>query len=288
MNFKSQCKLRNEGFTLIEVLISLAILMVISLSIYQAITGTYRLRESLTTEGDFYNSVRLSMGLLERDFSQLYSPIVMMPEKEKKNVGNPNSTQPRGRPDGQSINQPGQPELSGEDLLKNLNLERSDFWGDPLDNTGIRPSRFIGTETKISFISSSNIRVYKETPESELTKITYELVPERSDSELPKDWGSKVLLKTASTNVYENDEKRDKMKKTYPLLHGVTKIKYRYFDRRTQDWARSWDSDSQDYKNRYPEMLEIEIEVKGQPRLHFEGKYKFRPELPLRALDSTI
>ena len=272
MNFKLPCKDRTEGFTLIEVMIALVILMVISLSIYQAITGTYRLRESLTAEGDFHNSVRLAMGLIERDFSQLYSPIVMMPEKPEKKT---------------ETQVPGQ-EMSGEDLLKNLNLERSEFWGDPLDTTGIRPSRFIGTESKISFISASNIRVYKETPESELTKVTYELVNERSDSEIPKDWGSHVLLKTASPNVYETDEKRDKMAKTYPLLHGITKLKYRYFDRRTDDWVRAWDSDSHDFKNRYPEMIEIEIEVKGLPRLFFVGKYKFRPELPLRGMDTTI
>src|SRR5690348_1896944 len=48
------------GFTLIEVMVSMAIMVFISLAIYQAMTETYKLREVLSVEGDFYNSIRLA------------------------------------------------------------------------------------------------------------------------------------------------------------------------------------------------------------------------------------
>jgi prepilin-type N-terminal cleavage/methylation domain-containing protein len=65
------------GFTLIEVLISIVILTFISLGIYQSTTETFHLREILSNEGDFYNSIRLSMNIMQRDISMIYSPTLM-------------------------------------------------------------------------------------------------------------------------------------------------------------------------------------------------------------------
>ena len=67
------------GFTLIEVLIAIVILAFISLGLYNAITETYRVRETLSTEGDFHNGIRLSMNILQRDLTLLYSPIGLLP-----------------------------------------------------------------------------------------------------------------------------------------------------------------------------------------------------------------
>ena len=68
-----------SGFTLIEVLIAMVLLTVISLAIFQATTTTYHLRDTLLHEGDFHNGIRLAVGILERDFSQLYTPALMIP-----------------------------------------------------------------------------------------------------------------------------------------------------------------------------------------------------------------
>jgi general secretion pathway protein J len=258
-NFPNKKRPANTaGFTMLEVLIAIALLGMISLGIYQATAETYRLRDILLNEGDFYNGIRLSLSVMDRDISLLYSPYIMKPEEPV--------TAPSARP-----------------ITLSTAADATTFWGPATDDGGIKPSRFIGTDTKISFVSASHIRLYKDAPESEFALISYELVQDRT-SGLPD---SMVLLKNESSNVFIEDERTDKLKKTYPLLHGIKKWRYRYYRKDKDRWENSWDSDKEDFKNIYPDIIEVTVEVIGPSRLHFEGMYKFRPETPLNGLNPS-
>ena len=256
------------GFTLIELLIAMFLLVVISLSIYQSTTQTYRLREILMNEGDFYNGIRLSMGIMERDISLIYSPINLT-------TFDPQTPQDR--------NQNVSPEVQA---IISSDLGRpSEFWTGAFDKTGIRPSRFVGTSNRMTFISRSHQRVYKESPESEFTKIVYELRDERA---LNQDNNSKVLFKIADTSAFEDQNKRDTYQRTYPLLHGIKNLSFRYYRKDKKSWLSSWDSDSNDdLRNKFPDIVEVKIEVAGPSRLHFDGLYYFRPEIPTYGLDPS-
>lgn len=70
----------SSGSTLIEVLIAMVLMVFISMAIFQTTTETYRLRDILMTEGDFYNGIRLSLGILEKDISMAYTPYSLNPE----------------------------------------------------------------------------------------------------------------------------------------------------------------------------------------------------------------
>ena len=61
MTSHSNKGLSQKGFTLLEVLISIVIMAFISLGIYQATTESYKLREELVSDSDFYNEIRLTM-----------------------------------------------------------------------------------------------------------------------------------------------------------------------------------------------------------------------------------
>src|SRR5580698_2969565 len=76
MTSKSLSK-SQEGFTLIELMISVAILGFISFGIYEAVTNTYRLRDELNADGEFYTGIRLAMGIMGHDIALLYSPMIM-------------------------------------------------------------------------------------------------------------------------------------------------------------------------------------------------------------------
>src|ERR1700746_219262 len=97
-NSRNKLKTDETGFTLIEVLIAIVILAFISLGLYNAITETYRVRETLSTEGDFYNGIRLSMNVLQRDVTLIYSPINLLPSPSPSASGvagqPPQPTQP--------------------------------------------------------------------------------------------------------------------------------------------------------------------------------------------------
>jgi len=268
MNLRSQ---NNErGFTLIEVLISMVLLVIISLAIYQATTGTYRLRDILMNEGDFNNGIRLSMSIFERDISLLYSPVMALPESSKADP-NANVGQPASDKESQEM----------RELLASDQGRTTTFWSGAIDKTGIRPSHFIGTDSKISFVSVSHIRVYKESRESEFAKISYELQRDTADNE------AQTLVKTEITSAFNDDESKNDHQRIYPLLRGIKKLKYRYYRKDRKQWLSSWDSDTQDLKNIYPDIVEVSIEVKGPSRLFFEGTYYFRPEIPFYGLDPS-
>ncbi|MBI4924476.1 MAG: prepilin-type N-terminal cleavage/methylation domain-containing protein [Bdellovibrio sp.] len=265
------------GFTLMEVMISIFLLVVISIAVSQTVTNTYKIREIIMNEGDFYNSIRLSVGILDRDISMLYSPTILL--KSNKTAPTQHANHPTPPSTNPQINSNDQYEME-EVLASDLGL-MSQFWTPAVHKSGLRPSRFIGAEQKLSFVSVSHIRIYKDSLESEFAKITYEL---KQDKEIE---GAMVLVKGESTNVFEDDETKDKSWNYYPLLHGITKFKLRYFQKDKSEWLNSWDNEKEEFKEIYPDRIEVQLEVKGPTRLQFEGVYHFKPEIPLRGLDAS-
>ena len=259
LNYQNRILKSPAGFTLLEVLISMAVLVFISFSIYQATIQTYKLRDSLSTEGGFHNGIRLSMSLMQRDFSLIYSPIIGVPEK-KSNPGDP------------------PPNLN----VDNLDLSMQ-YWSPAIDETGIRPSHFIGTDTRVSFISASHIRIYRDSAESEFAKISYEL---KSDQKKDAKSGTSVLIKTESSNVFLADNSPDTYKHSYDILSGIRKFSYTYYKRDGNTWktSRSWDSEKENPKSNFPDFIELAMEVVGPQDQVFEGNFRFRPEIPLNGL----
>ena len=263
----------SRGFTLIEVLISITLLVFISMAIYQGTTETYKLREVLINEGDFYNGIRLSMTIMERDVALLYSPTLLgIATKSSANTSS----------------QDLQNNQLQQDLTKALGpeaLRTTDYWTGAIDTSGIRPSRFVGTASKMSFIALSHMRVYKDSPEGEIVKVEYDLRDDPDSKDVKGvDPALKQLVKIYDTSPFDDESKKDTFQRTLPLLKGIKKLSYRFYRKDKNQWDRSWDSDKEDTKNQYPDMIEVVIEVEGPTRLHYDGKYIFRPELPIRGL----
>ena len=63
------------------------------------------------------------------------------------------------------------------DDVKMINSDQgktSTYWLGATEKSGLRLSRFVGTDTKMSFVVASHVRIYKDTPESDFAKISYE------------------------------------------------------------------------------------------------------------------
>lgn len=265
----SACRLKsNEGFTLLEVLIAMSVMVFISFAIYQATVETFKLRDILSTEGNFYNSIRLATGILQRDISMIYSPKIATPDPSPSPSGNvPPPPPPQPLPDG--LNQ------------------TSTFWSVAIDETGLRPSRFVGSDSKMTFIALSNSRVYRDSAESDFLKITYELKPDEKNIGLS---GTSMLLKTESPNAFAGEDIKDLTVRSYDLLHGIKKLSYQYYQRDGNTWkiTRSWDTEHEETKNKFPDIIEMKLEVIGPQKQSFEGVFKFRPEIPLNGLNSSL
>lgn len=284
MNSNSQSNYsihENAGFTLIEMLISMAVLIFISFGIFQATTETYRLRDILSTEGDFYNGIRLAMDLIQKDVNSIYSPTLMSPNpKASSPPGTPGFTPPTNSAE-TTIDRETQNLLSGE-----LG-QTTKFWLGATDKTGIRGTHFIGTSNKISFVAISHLRIYKDSPESEFSKITYELGSDPSPNAIP---GTKVLIKTEDSNAFSDDDLKDVgLSHSYKLLQGVTELKFTYYKRDGNTWKTytSWDNEKEEVAKTFPDIIEVSISVTGPSRLSFQGTYKLRPEAPLRGLNPS-
>lgn len=265
MHFSLQNNKKNHfGFTLLELLISLSILVFISLSIYQATTETYKLRDSLLKEGNFYNNIRFAIGILQQDIALLYSPMIFIPSQQSAKTD---------------------PTLLLGDLSKG-----DLFWSPAIDISGIRPSHFTGAENKMSFISNSHLRIYKNSTESCFSKITYELKSPTQPYEDTALEGTRTLVKIETPNAFAPESMKDTLRRSYELLHGIKKFSVTYYQKDGNTWkkTKTWDNEREETKNIYPDLIEINLEVVGSKQQNFEGIYKMRPELPLNGLYSKI
>jgi general secretion pathway protein J len=161
------------------------------------------------------------------------------------------------------------------------------FWGPAIDKDGRRPSRFIGSENKLSFISVSHIRIYADSPESDFAKVTYEI---RRDDKNEDNPGTFTLFRIESANAFSKEESKDPFTSTNPLLHGIKKLEYAYYQQDSNTWKvfKSWDSDKEETKNLMPDIIELKMEVVGKKSQSFEAIYKFRPEIPFNGVDASF
>lgn len=256
------------------------LLAFISLGLYYSVSNTFKLRSYIGRYGEFYGTIRIAMGILEKDVALLYSPRIMLPQKEddKKKSGTSGSqttqTQTQSEPDESTI------------IQEDRAIE-THYWLTELQkSTGIRESHFLGEKEKISFVTVSHVRIYRETKESIFSKVSYEL---RDDEHPPSEEyeGFKVLVKLENPNAFSTEDDNDEYMKVYPLLHGVKSIKFTYYEKEKEKWTDKWDNAGRDYRGRFPDAVKLEIEVVGARKLTFEGTYLFRPEVPLDGLRSS-
>jgi hypothetical protein len=158
------------------------------------------------------------------------------------------------------------------------------YWDTVLAPNSIRPSRFIGTDSTISWITAAHTRIYHETHECTLSKVSYEFVLDEKKVRDPLFSGTYVLIKKENTNVFSSEDTEETFVHQYPLLYGIKKWKYTYYQKEDNTFKtmRSWDSNQAETKMRYPDMIELSLEVMGAQNHFFEGVYRFRPETPLQ------
>jgi len=159
-------------------------------------------------------------------------------------------------------------------------VKGTQFWGSVLDKTGIRPAVFVGESDEISFISMSHVRIYKESPESVFSKVTYKLEDGDDDTQ--------VLLKIENSNTFDIEEDEGDYLRKYRLLYNISNLSFRYYQKSKDAWHDKWDSQSLDFKDQYPDVIEVQLELSKGERLSFQGLYRFRPEVPLNGFSPSI
>lgn len=244
-----------SGFTIIELMIAMTILAFISMGIYSATTETYRRRDQTEQEGDFYNSIRVALDVMGRDISAMYTP---QGEALPGDLGKaPPPEQPGQAPGQARRNQAGYGGYGGYGG-GGANNALTDFWGEPINEHGVRPSRFQGDEKKISFISSSHMRLYRDSAESEIAKIRYTLEEPKVKDPLMK---GKVLVKHEDPAFYTESTRDSETEQSFALLENVKDITFEYLDGEKDSWSKRWDTASADHKDIPPSVIKVTLEI---------------------------
>lgn len=266
--FKHSISHSKQGFTILELLIAIVILSFISLATTRLYQQSFKVRDTLQTEGEFYNAIRLGITIIEEDINQIYSPHLILVSK-------------------QPLDQKAATDLNV--IFQGTEKRETKFWNPVISPSGIRPSRFVGEENSMSFVTCSNRRIYKESPESDFLKIKYELVNDKD----PEDGheNTQILSRKTSTNVFdlEDDESKDKTLRMTPVLKGVKKLVFKYYSKKKAKWYTKWDTSTTDFLNIFPDVVEMSVEITGTPRKYvFTGLFRYRSEIFLNEMSTSI
>ena len=290
MNSKWQ---KNKGFTLIEVMIALFILVMIGTTTSKAVIDAAKLKEVLKDETEFASEFRTSTLFIERDLSQIFNPRwFLAPDFRPLDPYNPPPPPPPPAP-GQ---RPPLPVLGIDEInrrTRGRGFQPSEFWGPILDPSGIRASRFKGKETEISFVTASHVRIYQSKKESIYSKVRYELAKQEPNPNLSAEQNQKYaglfsLIKIENTRAFELDEPKDSpYVNTYVILNNVKKLKFSFYKPGDKDPVREWDSENSDQKGKFPASVEMEVTLVGPEDRVMDSKVLFNLETPNDVLPKT-
>jgi prepilin-type N-terminal cleavage/methylation domain-containing protein len=290
MNSKWQ---KNKGFTLIEVMIALFILVMIGTTTSKAVIDAAKLKEVLKDETEFSSEFRTSTLFIERDLSQIFNPRwFLAPDFKPLDPYNPPPPPPPPAP-GQ---RPPLPVLGIDEInrrTRGRGFQPSEFWGPILDPSGIRASRFKGKETELSFVTASHVRIYQSKKESIYAKVKYELVRQEPNPNLTAEQNQKhadlySLIKIENTRAFEMDEPKEAPDlNSYVILNHVKKLKFSFYKSGEKEPVREWDSESSDQKGKFPASVEMEVTLVGPEDRVMDSKVLFNLETPNDVLPKT-
>jgi prepilin-type N-terminal cleavage/methylation domain-containing protein len=281
----------SEGFTLIEVLIALFILVLIGVTTSKAVIDAAKLREVLRNETEYASEFRTSITFIERDLDQVFNPRWFLAADFKPL--DPYNANPVGSPS------PASPDvhvLTIEEITRRTRgaaFQTSDFWGPILDPSGIRASRFKGKSDSFSFVSASHMRIYQQKKESIYAKIRYQLIkqpnnPNLSDEQNAKNASLFALVKIENTRAFELEDPTDAPYiNTYLILNNIKKITFAYYRKDEKDTTKEWDSESVAQKGLFPTAISVELTVIGPKDRTIDEKLLFYLETPNDLLPKT-
>jgi len=212
-------RLKNKsGFTLIEILVALAIFSFIAIGTATAVTRSLKVKRMIESQWQSVHAIRTAIMVMNRDIYLAFHKL--------------SAARPFG-----------------------FGASDRDKWF---------RSYFKGKLNTIQFSSLSNRRLYASTHESELAEVEYKLT---SDAEI---LDRQNLSRRTTPFIDDNPEEGGKF---LVLLESVKDLKFRYFDKANDRWSEDWDSSHSDFRNRFPDAVEVTITLlKNKKELNYTTK----------------
>ena len=244
----------NQGFTLLEILIAMAILAFITIFTAQTIQTALKNRTKIQGEIDRVGAVRDALKVMESDINRafhhndiniaLYN--MAAKERNKKIEEAKNGSGAITTAGGGSVTTPTQNPYA---LMTQLKLK---------DEKSL--TQFLGEAEKLDFTSLSNARISSEERTSDQAEIGYFLKDCKSRKDRKKS--SPCLYRRVSTLI--DDDVTTGGEET-ALLEHVTKLSFRYLGPTDPpDWGNLWLTNERGddrTKNVFPYAVEVTLEV---------------------------
>lgn len=248
--------MKNQGFTLLELLISLVILSTLVVLSSRSIQQALFSKAKIQTQIDDMSQVRDALRVIERDINLAYhdrdletefrEEIKKIQKDAVKKSPQQGGATPQGSPTPPPVAFPGPTVEQAPDPEEQLRKANR-----------INPeTHFEGKEESLDFVTLNSSRLGEGLIQSDLLKIGYAV---KSCSRVGgKQESTKCLMRRSSPWV-EGDV--TKGGKEIVLLENISEFKLRYFGKGKQDWVSSWSSKGEDAsaKGQFPGSVEVSL-----------------------------
>lgn len=240
---------RRSGFTLLEMLITLAILATLTIFTAQAINQAVKARAKISDQMDEVSRMRDALRLIESDINLAFHYLDVETEMneliKKKAQGNQ-----------QNQDLPGQAPAPTDFAVPMTEQNQTVVREAPRRNP---ETNFVGTEENVNFVTSNNSRTMQNVAQADHIEVGYSVKDCRS---LREGQGtSKCLWRRSSPYV---DEDVTIGGNEVVLLENVSEFKLRYIGKGKQDWTTTWRTDQQGdatTTRRFPQAVEVSLTV---------------------------
>jgi prepilin-type N-terminal cleavage/methylation domain-containing protein len=239
------CRQKQLGFTLIEVLIAVAILatlaMLSSRSITQAVKSKVKIQEQIDDVSKMRDALRIitrdiNLAFHYRDIEKELTELIKKKATQKQTAGQP----PPG-------SQP-QPPLAALTPPTPREAERKD-----------PTTHFIGTNESLAFVSMNSARTTQNTKQSDHIEVGY-IVRECQSS---TGQGSSKCLWRRTSPAVDSDVTAGGVE--IVLLENISEFSLQYIGKGKQDWVKEWrtnEAGDDVTKGSFPQAVEISLGVK--------------------------
>lgn len=225
--------MNSRGFTLIEVMITVAILGTMTVLATQSIQQAIRSKTKIQEQIDDVSRMRDALRLLDSDINQAFHYRDV--EKELDDLVNKKTPVP-----GQPIPAPTPEPPPDPNLARRSN---------PV-------THFIGSENSLDFVTMNNTRMVRNMKQADFMEVGYSL---KSCKSLHGDSSSQCLWRRNTSWV---DEDVTKGGDEVVLLENVSEFKLKYIGAGKEDWVNSWRTDNggdATTKGNFPTAVEISL-----------------------------
>lgn len=215
-----RCDKKYAGFTLLEVMVAIAILSFLMTMVWSSQRQSIRAKTRIETREAIYHQAAVALRKISDDLTMAFLA--------KKEVAKAAETAPGATPTPAP-----QPTSSTQEALKTFLIGQD------------RGDRDI-----LRFTSFSNMRLFKNAKESDQCKIMYEITQSK------KDQDTYDLVRRQEAWLDATNE----VKATPNLMaEGVKSLNIEYYDIKKNEWKKEWDTDKIDWKDTLPAAVNIKM-----------------------------